>query len=172
MNAEIIITQLIIVGIGIYLAFTESKKRIYLVTFLFNLTTTILYVIKGDTTTYLACIILTVRAFVFIYKDRLISRFGKSACIIPIFFIVLQLGAGLYTIENPWQLLTILAPAITCAYMWWEHGTQDIRGGNFLTYGMWATYELISGLYIIMISDIINSLFFGISLLLHKSSKQ
>ncbi len=172
MDTELIIIQIVVVLVGIYLAFTENKKNIYVVTFLFNLATLIMYVVNKDFATSVSCTILTARAFIYINKDRLKERMGSFSTVIPVFFIGLHLVMGAVTLENPWQLLSMLAPSITTGYMWWGRNTQELRAGNFVTYCMWAVYEAVSGLYIVMASDIISTVVFGGAFIYKAAHKQ
>lgn len=162
----LIIVQIFIVIVSVYMAFTENKKRIYLLTFLINLGTFLLYVINRDTATMISCAVLTVRALAYIYKDR----FKTPA--IPIAFIAIHLVMGAFTIEDPWQLLPILAPCFTAAYMWWGKTTQELRFGAMITCAMWSVYEGLSGLYIVMICDGVTALANLISLIWHLVRKK
>lgn len=164
MTPQLIITQVIIVIIGVYLAFTENKKGIYLVTFLFNLATFIMYVLNHDRGAAVSAALLSVRAFIYIYREQLKEKLGRLSAVIPVFFILLHIVLGAMTLDTPWQLLCMLAPALTTAYMWWGRNTQDLRAGNFVAYGMWALYEGVTGLYIVMASDIIQSVVFATAL--------
>lgn len=168
MTPQLIITQIVIVLIGIYLAFTENKKNIYLVTFLFNLSTMIMYIFNHDKAATISSMVLTIRALVYIMRDRLKTLLGRFAWTVPCSFFVLHLVLGLISIDSPIQLLCIAAPILTAAYMWWEHGTQDLRAGNSIAYGLWALYEGITGLYIVMVSDIVQTLVFAYSFIAHR----
>lgn len=161
MDTKLIIIQLVVVAQGVYLAFTENKRNIYLFTFLFNLASLVMYAFNRDLTASVSCAVLTVRAFIYIYKDRLRASLSRvNASLIPIFFILLHAVMGAVTMDRPIQILSVLAPMLTTAYMWWGKNTQDLRMGNFLAYTLWAVYELITGLYIVMVSDMINALTF------------
>lgn len=172
MTPQLLITQIAVVLIGVYLAFTENKKGIYLVTFLFNLTTFIMYVLNHDRGAAISAALLSARAFVYIYREPLKARLGKPSAAIPVVFIVLHIVLGVLAIESPWQILCIVAPSLTAAYMWWGRGTQDLRAGNFLAYGMWALYEGVTGLYIVMASDIIQTVIFAVSFLINVTRGQ
>lgn len=99
---DIIIIQIILVIINSYLAITENKKNIYVVTFLFNLANLIMYAIKGDKTTVIIYVVITLRSLVYIFKDKLIKY-----NFIPIAFILIQFGLGIMTMDNPWQIISI-----------------------------------------------------------------
>ena len=172
MTPQLIITQIVIVIIGVYLAFTENKKGIYLVTFLFNLGTFIMYMLNHDSGAAISAALLSVRAFIYIYREQLKIRMGKFGAIIPIFFILLHIVLGGIALETPWQLLCIAAPVLTTAYMWWGHNTQDLRAGNFIAYGMWALYEAVTGLYIVMASDLVQTVIFGVAFIMNLKSQK
>ena len=62
--------QLITIIVNIYIAFTEGKKRIYIATFLLNLSQLIMYLFNNDLTTALIYIAITIRSLIYIYKDK------------------------------------------------------------------------------------------------------
>lgn len=137
--------QVITVLVNIYISFTEKKKRIYIATFLLNLSQLFMYYFNNDITTTLIYIIITVRSFVYIYKDKIKTN------IIPYIAIVLQLGIGFFTIENKMQILSILIPCYSCWYLWFYNDTQKLRVGNIIANAAWAIYNIATGLYIVLI---------------------
>lgn len=147
---NIFIMQIIVVLINTYIAITEQKKHIYIVNFLYNFSNLLLYFFTQDTTTVCIYILISLRSFVYIYKDKLYKHKW-----IPILFILLQILVGIITIENFWQVLTILAPCYVCYYLWFYETTQQLRIGNIINNFLWFIYNFVSGLYIIAISRII-----------------
>lgn len=145
---NIIIAQLIVVLINIYIANTENKFRLYFVTFLFNLANLIMYLINEDKVTAILYIIITVRSFIYIFKDKF------KTPIVPIIAILVQLFVGFKKIENIWQLIPIIIPCLVCYYMWFCKTTQQLRIWNIICNAAWAIYNLQTGLYIVMISRI------------------
>lgn len=147
---DIIVIQIILVIINSYLAITENKNNIYVVTFLFNLANLIMYAIKGDKTTVIIYVVITLRSLIYIFKDKLIKY-----NFIPITFILIQLGLGVITMDNPWQMISISAPCFTCYYLWYLDTTQKLRVGNIIANSLWAVYNIVNGLYIASLSRLI-----------------
>ena len=143
------IMQVITVLVNIYISFTEKKKRIYISTFLLNFAQLLMYKFNNDTTTTMIYIVITIRSLLYINKDVFKTN------IIPYLAILCQLIIGIVTIENPTQLLSILIPCYSTWYLWFYKDTQKLRVGNIIANTAWAIYNIISGLYIIIIMRII-----------------
>ena len=137
--------QIITILVNIYISFTEKKKRIYIATFLLNLSQLLMYMFNNDLTTTLIYIVITVRSFIYIYKDKF------KTDIVPYLAIIIQLIIGYYTIENSMQVLSILIPCYTCYYLWFYDDTQKIRIGNIIANILWGVYNIATGLYIVLI---------------------
>lgn len=137
--------QIITILVNIYISFTEKKKRIYIATFLLNLSQLLMYMFNNDLTTTLIYIVITVRSFIYIYKDKL------KTDIVPYLAILIQLIIGYYTIENTMQILSVLIPCYTCYYLWFYDDTQKIRIGNIIANILWGVYNIATGLYIVLI---------------------
>lgn len=146
------IMQIITVIVNIYISFTEKKKRIYIATFLLNLSQLFMYYFNNDITTTLIYIVITVRSFIYIYKDKFKTN------LIPYAAIIIQLLIGLFTIENGFQILSVLIPCYTCWYLWFYNDTQKIRIGNIIANTLWAVYNIATGLYIVLIMRVITVL--------------
>lgn len=91
---EVIIAQIIVVLINTYIATTENKKNIYIVTFLFNFANLVMYLLNGDKATSIIYIVISLRSLIYIYKDRF------KTIIVPIICILAQLFIGFTNIEN------------------------------------------------------------------------
>ena len=104
-----------------------------------------MYMFNNDLTTTLIYIVITVRSFIYIYKDKF------KTDIVPYLAIIIQLIIGYYTIENSMQVLSILIPCYTCYYLWFYNDTQKIRIGNIIANTLWAIYNIATGLYIVLI---------------------
>lgn len=137
--------QIITILVNIYISFTEKKKRIYIATFLLNLSQLLMYMFNNDLTTTLIYIVITVRSFIYIYKDKF------KTDIVPYLAIIIQLIIGYYTIENTMQILSVLIPCYTCYYLWFYNDTQKIRIGNIIANTLWGVYNIATGLYIVLI---------------------
>lgn len=150
MTIELIILQIISVIVNTYLSFTENKKNIYVVTFLFNFLQMLMYLFKDDMTTVLSYVIIVVRSFVYIYKDKF-----KTKHIVPWTFVAIQLVVGFMTMENYLQLISIITPCIVILYLWYCKTTQGLRVGNIVNNTAWGVYNALTGLYIIIITRVI-----------------
>ena len=108
-----------------YIASPEKKKRIYIATFLLNLSQLIIYFLNNDLTTALIYIVIVIRSFIYIYKDKFKTN------IIPYVAILIQLIIGYFTIENALQILSVLIPCYSCWYLWFYKDTQKLRIGKY-----------------------------------------
>lgn len=137
--------QIVTIIVNIYISFTEKKKRIYIANFLLNLSQLIMYFFNDDLTTALIYIVITIRSFVYIYKDKLKTN------TIPYIAIIIQILIGYLTIQNKLQIFSILIACYSCWYLWFYNDTQKLRIGNIIANTAWACYNICSGLYIIFI---------------------
>ena len=141
--------QVITILVNIYISFTENKNRIYIATFLLNLSQLLMYWFNNDLTTTLIYIVITIRSFIYIYKNKFKTNFLMYIAII------IQLIIGFFTIEQNIQILSILTPCYTCWYLWIYNDTQKIRIRNIIANILWAVYNIATGLYIILIMRVI-----------------
>lgn len=139
------VMQIVTVIVNMYIAVTEKKKRIYIATFLLNLSQLIIYFLNNDLTTALIYIVIVIRSLIYIYKDNFKTN------IIPYLAILIQLIIGYFTIENAIQILSVLIPCYSCWYLWFYKDTQKLRIGNIIANTAWAVYNIYNGLYIILI---------------------
>ena len=139
------VMQIVTVIVNMYIAVTEKKKRIYIATFLLNLSQLIMYFFNNDLTTAFIYIVIVIRSLIYIYKDKFKTN------IIPYVAILIQLIIGYFTIENAIQILSVLIPCYSCWYLWFYKDTQKLRIGNIIANTVWAVYNIYNGLYIILI---------------------
>ncbi len=98
---KLILTQIIVCIIQYYIATTEKTKNIFLVTFLFNFFNGLCYYLNKDMPTVYLYIVICVRSFIYIYKDKI--KIHKWHPIIPFLFIGVQIVVGILTLDNYWQ---------------------------------------------------------------------
>lgn len=146
---SIIIAQIFVVAINLYLATTEDKLKIYIITFLFNFSNLIMYIVNGDKATTIVYIVISLRSFIYIFRDKF------KTPIIPICVISCHLILGFFTIENVWQILSIVTPCFVCYYMWFWKTTQKLRVGNIINNTLWLIYNIHGGLYIVVIARLV-----------------
>lgn len=139
----VIIMQIITFLANIYMSLTEKKNRIYIAHFLVNFSQVIMYFFNKDIATSCVYIIASIRAYVYIYKDKFKSK------LIPIFAILVQLIVGIVTIDRYSQILSVLIACYACYYLWFYNDTQKLRKGNIIANTLWAIYNIYNGLYII-----------------------
>lgn len=137
--------QIITVIVKIYMSFTEKKKRIYIANFLLNFSLLMMYYFKSDYTTALIYIVISIRSLVYIYKDKFKTN------IIPCIAIIIQILIGYVTIENGFQIFSVIIACYSCWYLWFYNNTQKLRIGNIIANTAWAIYNIYGGLYIVLI---------------------
>ena len=154
---EIIITQTIVSIIDIYMLFTHKKQNVYITNFLFALFSLMMYMCKQDYATCIIYVFISVRAFVYLYRDNLYQH-KLMKYFIPFLFITIQFIIGINCYHNWWGIIPTLAPAFCCFYLWFGNDLQMLRIGNIITSIAWFLYNLHLGLYIASISRIIVAL--------------
>lgn len=138
--------QLVSVGVNVCIAYTHNTKRIYWLTFAFNLTNLLVYVYLQDAPTIISYAGITLRSLLYVYKDK----FRTNA--LPVLFCTFHVCFGLYTITNAVQLLTIVAPCTVCYYMWFcKDNRQHLRIGNIANAALWLFYNVYTGVYLIAV---------------------
>lgn len=144
-----IILQIVACLLGVYQSRTENKRNIYITVFLFNLSCLIVYAVIGEWATVYSYILITVRSFTYIHKDKF------KTPIVPIMFILVHLIVGVFTMTSYWQILPMIAPMFTCYYMWFMKNTQGLRIGNAVAATIWLVYNLHCGLYVLCINRVV-----------------
>jgi len=137
--------QIVTVIVNIYISFTEKKKRIYIATFLLNFAQLVMYAFDSDLTTAYIYIVITIRSLIYIYKDNFKTN------VIPYIIIAIQILIGYATLENGFQIFSVVIPCYSCWYLWFYQDTQKLRIGNIIANTAWAIYNTVNGLYIILI---------------------
>ncbi len=140
-----IIFQIFAVLISTYIAFVRSKKIVYVLTFLFNLSCLLVYYFNNDLVTSLMYLIIAIRSFVYIYKDKINYNF------IPLLFILLHLIVWVLVPHTSISILSVLTPCFVTYYMWYWNTLQKLRIGNIINNGLWFIYNLITGVWILMV---------------------
>ena len=149
----ILILQIIAVIIDIYIAFSNDKKKILILAFLYNAFVFILYLLTKDFSTMFSYIIIVARSTIYIYQKQL--KKYKYSYFIPIAFMVCHIISGIKTAESLWHILTIAAPIIVCYLLWFEKSRQKMRLEQAASDLLWLVYNIHAGLYILCISYII-----------------
>lgn len=137
--------QILTIIANTYISFTEKKKRIYIATFLLNFFQLVMYFFNSDLTTALIYVVIVIRSLIYIYKDNFKTN------IIPYIAISVQILIGYITIENSFQIFSIVIACYSCWYLWFYNNTQKLRIGNIVANTAWSIYNICGGLYIILI---------------------
>lgn len=149
----IIITQIITLIFQFFISSNEKLKNIFLLTFILNILNLICHLLNKDYATVFVEIFIVIRSFIYIYREKL--KKYKHSYVIPWFFIIIKPIVGLLAIKNGLQIISILIPSYTTYYMWYYTTTQKLRIGNIVGNLFWAIYNLLTGLWILSISNII-----------------
>ena len=140
----LLILQLVAVGVNICIAYSHNTKRIYWLTFIFNLVNLLVYVYLCDLTTVVSYFGITVRSLTYVYKDKFHNN------LLPWVFCAFHVVFGLLTIQTPIQLMTIVAPCTVCYYMWYcKENRQHLRIANVANAALWCAYNAYSGVGLI-----------------------
>ena len=113
-----VIFQIFAVLVSTYIAFTKSKKIVYILTFLFNLSCLLVYYFNNDLVTSLMYLIIAVRSFVYIYNNKIKHSF------VPTIFMLLHLMVWLLVPHTSISVLSVLAPCFVTYYMWYWNTLQ------------------------------------------------
>ena len=162
----LIIFQIIALIVDGCIAFSNNKKNILLMTFVFNFLSFLLYLFIKDYSTVISCILIVTRSFTYIYQEK-IKKY-KFSFLVPIGFMTLHFILGLKTITSIWEILPIIAPCIVCYLLWFEKKRQNMRLLQALSDLLWFIHNVYSGLYIVSISRILSIV---LGLLAYKKNK-
>lgn len=145
---ELILSQVLVCCINMYIAFTPKKKNVYIATFLFNACNLIMYIFNKDILAVLTYLSITIRSFVYCYKDRIKTN------VVPVLCILVQVLICTLSFETIWHIVPMVAASWTCYYMWFFKNTQLLRIGNIVNNSLWLIYNIHSGLWIASLSRI------------------
>lgn len=144
---ELIVMQLLVCAVQYFIATSESIKKIFVVTLLFNVFNLLCYYLNGDMATVYSYLVICTRSVVYIYRDSIKKH--KWHFVVPLLAIALQTSVGFSAIDNLWQLLPIIAPCYVNYYLWFYESTQKLRLGNIANNSLWGIYNFVTGLWII-----------------------
>lgn len=144
MTAASWVLQVVGVVLNIFIAYAHDTKKIYGLTFLFNLANLLLYFVTRDWGAAVSGTLITVRSLAYIFKERIPGDW------LPWVFSALHIVLGTMAFESPWQLCIIVAPVAICFAMWfWKGQFQKLRVGNIINATLWMVYNFHMGLYLI-----------------------
>lgn len=159
--------QLVGLTVNLIIAFVNDTKKIYWLSFLFNAVNLILYIITNDWAAVLSGTLITLRSFLYIYKDKIRSNWT------PVIFCAMHITLGLLFMQTPWQVLTIVAPCTVCLSMWfWKGHYQKLRFGNIVNAGCWLLYNIHTGMCLIAICRVLTLVANVVALYQNSSTKK
>lgn len=148
-NGWLYISQILLVVSSIYISVADSKKKIYLVNFLFNVLCLTMYLIQRDTSSSVIYLFITIRSLLYTLRKKSTGDWVPVTCTIA------QLTIGCLSYSNPWNIISIAAPTISCLYLWYCKDLQNMRLWNVLNHSLWLIYNIQAGLLIAAISRVI-----------------
>ncbi len=166
---QLILAQVLVCAVQFFIATSESIRKIFVVTLLFNAFNLLCYYLNGDMATTYLYIVICVRSVVYIYRDK-IKKY-RFHFLVPVAAIIVQTWVGFTSIDTLWQLLPIIAPCYVNYYLWFYESTQKLRIGNIVNNSLWGVYNFASGLWIIGVARIITVIMNIVSFSCHKKDK-
>lgn len=163
-----IIVQIVVLLVQLYIATNDKLKNIFIARFLYNALYMVLFFINGDITTTLTYVLNTVRSAVYIEREEICKY--KWSFIVPILFILAQILSGLMTMKNYWQIISIFNGCYFAYYLWFYKTTQKLRIGNMIGDFLWLVYNIISRLWIVVLSRFIVIIMNAVSYKQHKKA--
>lgn len=154
----IIVLQLVTLFINILGALSKNKRNILFFIFIANLLGIFQMVLVGRYDGAIATVVCTIRAFLYLYRERARTNFIFYIC-----FIMHFLG-GICTYQGITSIIPIIATLIACSVLWFGNEIT-IKIAIILSDVMWSTFNFISGLYISSARNIIDGIFNLVSLI-------
>lgn len=143
----LIVAQVVTLAFQWYIANTKSPKRLFVATLMFNLANMACYLINGDMATVCSYVVICVRSVIYVWRDEIKAM--RGAWLVPVTFILIQLGVGVASMDNPLQWMPTLIPCYTIYYLWFYDELQQLRVGNMIANATWGMYNLVTGLHIV-----------------------
>ena len=134
------------------IAYQTKKKKNLLA---FGITAKLLWV-----TQYLLSGFRTAAAMNFIGASRDVVYYTyakkeiKKSIWVMVLFQLIAITSVIITWKNFWSLLPGTS-TIIAAWMYWQDNMKIIRAGAFITLLMWFGYNLASGVYVALVSDVL-----------------
>lgn len=153
----IIALQIVTLIINILGALSKSKRNILFFIFTANLLGVIQMILVGRFDGAIANVICTIRAFLYLYRER------AKTNIIFIFCFIIHLLGGIWTYQNITSIIPIIATLMACSVLWFGNELA-IKIAIILSDAMWSIFNLISGLYISSARNVIDGIFNVVSL--------
>ncbi len=160
----IVIIQIVQVIYSIYIMFLDKKKNMLINMFISNLISLILFQVAGLSAASLTTIIITLRSFLFMFKEKYKTNVVFWTCL------GLHIMAGILTFTGISSLLPCITAVISVVVLWFGN-EQQIRIGTVIANFIWVVYYLINGIYISAVTNIIIILFTILSYIKNNKNK-
>lgn len=153
----LIALQIVILIINILGALSTKKSNILFYIFLGNLLGIVTLFLVGRFDGAVANTISTVRAFLYLYRERAKTNTIFYAC-----FIMHCLGS-IYTYQSIVSIIPLIATLLACTVLWFGNEIA-IKIAVIISDVMWSIFNFISGLHISSARNIIDGIFNLVSL--------
>lgn len=148
----LIIVQIFQVIYSSYIMFLDKKKNMLINMFISNAISLVVFAIADLKSAFLATIIIAIRSFLFMFRDRYKTNFIFYFCLI------LHILSGIITFDGLISLMPALTAIISICVIWFGN-EQQIRLGLLIPNFIWFVYYCIFGIYISATFSIISSIF-------------
>lgn len=141
------IVQIFQVIYSCYIMFLNKKKHMLINMFISNAISLIMFFIADLKSALLTTIIITIRSFLFMFRDKYKTN------LIFYFCLILHILSGIITFDGFISLLPMLTAVISVFIIWFGN-EQQIRFGLIIPNTIWVIYYCIFGLYISAVFNI------------------
>lgn len=163
-----IVSQVLALLCNTFIAFSRSKRNVYIANFLFNVFALLTGFFQGDYGLCLSYTIILYRSAIMLYKDKI-----KSQCKhFSLTFIVAHIVLGIISWENIWSVIPIIAPIIAGSVMWYSDDLQLYRLSNILNNTLWGIHNFQSGSYILVLVRLYNVTINGVAYCSNRRGKK
>lgn len=161
----LIIVQIFQVIYSSYIMFLDKKKNMLLNMFISNALCLLVFGIAGLHSAFITTITITIRSFLFMFRDKYKTNFVFYFCLI------LHIISGVVDFSGFISLLPSITAVISIFILWFGN-EQQIRLGLLIPDLIWFIYYIISGIYISAIFNFITIIFKFVSYIKnHKLNK-
>lgn len=129
----------------------KKKSKLLILQIASNVAYTLEYAFLGAWSGAISFVIGTIRNITYYIYDK---KGYKPNKIVLIIFILLIVGAGMYTWEDPTSILPMIA-LVLWTVVSWQNNTKWMRVAEALICVMWIIYDLFVGAYTGLITEFI-----------------
>lgn len=155
-----IIIQIIQVIYSIYIMFLKNKRNMLINMFISNLISLILFNIAGLGEASLTTIFITLRSFLFTFREKYKTNFVFFFCL------MLHIVVGIVTFKDLFSLLPCVTAIISVITLWFGN-EQQIRIESIISNLIWVIYYYLNNIYISATFNLIVIIFTIISCILN-----